>query len=134
MILMLLIGSMVNNLIENFMLVYFISKNGLNREVLSEYQGQQEWQQIIQMTVILNRNVFNFLATMSALIIYYKHGLEEEIIYLKSEKTLSNRNAEDSMSPLVLSNYEGMSDHLSLVFSTREKENSQPMHSETPSS
>ena len=110
MILMLLIGSMVNNLIENFMLVYFIAKDGLNREVLSEYQGTEEWQQIIQMTVILNRNVFNFLATMSALIIYYKHGLEEEIIYLKSEKTLSHKRSEDSMSPLVLSNYEGMSD------------------------
>ena len=120
---------MVNNLIENFMLVYFISKDGLNREVLSEYQGQQEWQQIIQMTVILNRNVFNFLATMSALIIYYKHGLEEEIIYLKSEKTLSYKRSEDSMSPLALSNYESMNDQLSLVFSTREKE-----HSETPSS
>ena len=68
------------------MLIYFIVENGLNREVLSEYQGQDEWEQIVQMTVILNRNVFNFLAIMTTLILYYRHGLKEEIVYLKTEQ------------------------------------------------
>ena len=43
MIFMLVVGSFIDHIVEDGLLIYWLLKDGLNQYVMSEYEGTSEW-------------------------------------------------------------------------------------------